>query len=160
MPQSRDEANEYIGDIGRFQRERERLRADMNDEMAVVKERYEAAALPLGEKIKRLSAGVQTWCEAHRAELTQGGKVKHAVMAAGKVNWRMRPPRVSLRGKDNIIASFKALGLTRFIRTIEDINKEAVLAEPEIARQVAGVSITQSEDFVITPHETELEEVA
>lgn len=161
VPQSKDQANEYIADIGRLQRERERLRADMNDEMAVIKEKYEGAALPLGEKIKRLSAGVQTWCEANRAELTAGGKVKYAMLAAGKINWRTRPPKVVLRGKALIIETIKAMGgMTRFLRTTEDVNKEAMLEEPETAKTITGVSITQSEDFVITPFETELEEVA
>lgn len=160
VPQSKDQVNESIADIGRLQRERERLRADMNDEMAVIKERYEAAALPLGERIKRLSSGVQTWCEANRAELTGHGKVKFARLAAGKVNWRTRPPKVVLRGKEQIIAALKALGLSRFLRVSEEINKEAMLAEPETAQTITGVSIVQSEDFVITPFETELEEVA
>ncbi|MDL2275823.1 host-nuclease inhibitor Gam family protein [Desulfosarcina sp. OttesenSCG-928-G10] len=42
----------------------------------------------------------------------------------------------------------------------EDVNKEAMLADPEAARQVPGVTIVQTEDFVVTPHETELEEIA
>jgi len=160
VPQSKDQVNENIADIGRLQRERERLRADMNDEIAVIRERYESAALPLAEKIKRLSAGVQTWCEANRAELTGGGKVKYAMLAAGKINWRTRPPKVMLRGKEQIIAALKALGLQRFLRVSEDVNKEAMLADPETAKTITGVAIVQSEDFVITPYETELEEVA
>ncbi len=160
VPQNRDQANECIAEIGRLQRERDRIRADMNDEVAAVKERHEAQALPLAEKIRHLSAGVQLWCEANRSELTQGGKVKFAMLAAGKINWRMRPPKVALRGKDKIIEALKAMGLSRFIRVTEEVNKEAILAEAEIAGAVPGISITRGEDFVITPHETELEEVA
>lgn len=160
VAQSRDEAVEFIAEIGRLQRERERIQADMNDEMAKVKERHEAMALPLGEKIRALTAGCQAWCEVHRDELTQSGKTKTAMLASGKINWRMRPPRVSLRGKERILEVLKAMGLKRFIRMVEEVNKEAMLAEPKIAATVPGVSITQSEDFVITPFETELEEVA
>jgi phage host-nuclease inhibitor protein Gam len=35
-----------------------------------------------------------------------------------------------------------------------------MLAEPEVAQSLTGVSISQGEDFVIVPFETELEEVA
>ena len=49
--------------------------------------------------------------------------------------------------------------LKRFIRTKEEINKEAILDEPEVVASVKGISITQKEDFVIVPFETELESV-
>jgi phage host-nuclease inhibitor protein Gam len=160
VAQTKDETVELIAEIGRKQRQRERLRADMNDEMAAVKEKYEAQALPLADEIKRMSAGVQAWCEANRDAITNGGKVKFAMLASGKINWRMRPPKVLIRGKEAVIAALKALGLGRFLRTTEDINKEAMLAEPALAQTVGGVTISQGEDFVITPFETELEEVA
>lgn len=160
VPQDKDQANEFISEIGRLQRDRDRIAADMNDEMAKIKERFETQALPMAERIRLLSQGVQIWCAAHRAELTDGNKVKHAILAAGKINWRMRPKKVALRGKEAVIEVLKSMGLVRFIRTIEEVNKEALLGEEEVATAVPGISISQGEDFVITPHETQLEEVA
>ena len=160
VPQNKDQANEFISEIGRLQRDRERIQADMNDDLAKIKERFEASALPLADRIRKLSLGVQLWCEANRADLTQSGKVKYAVLAAGKINWRMRPKKVVLRGKEVIVETLKSMGLARFIRTAEEVNKEALLAEEDVATAVPGISITQGEDFVITPHETQLEEVA
>ena len=160
VPQSRAEAEEFIAEIGRLQRQRTRIEADMNDKIAATKQAFEAQAQPLGMDIKQLSAGLQIWAEANRVALTNNGKVKFAMLASGKINWRMRPPKVSLRGKDKIIEACKRLKLTRFIRTVEEINKEAMLAEQDTAKAIDGVTITQGEDFVITPFETELEEVA
>ena len=145
VPQSRDDVNDAIAKIGLAQRERARIQADMNDAMAQVKQRFE---------------DVQTWCEAHRAELTKEGKVKFHGFAAGEVKWRMRPPRVAIRAVDNVLETLKRLGLSRFIRVKEEPNKEAMLAEPEAVAGLAGVKIEQGEDFVIVPFETELEEVA
>ena len=54
----------------------------------------------------------------------------------------------------------RRLGLTQSIRAKEEINKEAILNEPEAIKGVAGISISQGEDFVIVPFETELAEVA
>ena len=49
------------------------------------------------------------------------------------------------------------LGLVRFIRVKEEVNKEAMLNEPELAATVAGVTIkTGVEDFVITPFEQDI----
>ena len=160
VPQSRDDVNDAIAKIGLAQRERARIQADMNDQLAKVKQGFEDEAKPFNEQIEALSKGVQTWCEAHRAELTKEGKVKFHGFAAGEVKWRMRPPRVSIRAVENVMETLKRLGLSRFIRVKEEPNKEAMLAEPEAVTGLAGVKIEQGEDFVIVPFETELEEVA
>ena len=160
VPQTREQVVEAIAEIGRRQRERGRIQAAMNDALAAVRQEYEEAAKPHADAITRLSDGVHLWCEANRDELTHGGKAKTANLASGEIKWRMRPPRVSLRGLDNIIEACKKLGLARFLRVKEEINKDAMLAEPELAATITGVSISQGEDFVIVPFETELEEVA
>ena len=48
-------------------------------------------------RIETLQAGIQTYCEAHRDELTSGGKTKTANLVTGEVSWRQRPPSVSIR---------------------------------------------------------------
>lgn len=160
IPQNRDQVVEAIAEIGRRQRERERIQATMNDELAAIKQRYEEEAAPHNEAIREFSKGVQSWCEANRNQLTQGGKVKHADLPSGKVGWRMRPPSVVVRGKEAVIDLLVRMGLSRFVRVREEVNKEAILAEPEAIRNVKGITITQAEDFIIVPFETSLEEVA
>lgn len=160
VPQTLDELNKAITEIGIAQRERDRIQADMNDALAAQREAWETQAAPHAARIKELTAGVQQYCEAHRADLTQQGKVKTAKLASGEVSWRTRPPSVSVRGADVVIEAMKGLGLQRFIRTKEEPNKEAMLAEPEVAKQVRGVTISQGEDFVVKPWDTELEQVA
>jgi phage host-nuclease inhibitor protein Gam len=160
IAQSRDEVVEAIAEIGRRQRERQRLEATMNDELAAIKQKYEEDAAPANEKIRELSKGVQAWCEANRAELTQAGKVKHANLPSGEVKWRMRPPSVAVRGVEAVIDLLKRMNLGRFVRSKEEINKEAILLEPDAVAQVPGIKITQAEDFVIVPFESQLEEVA
>lgn len=160
VPQTLDEVNQAIAQIGIAQRERDRISADMNDSLAATREAWEAQAAPHAARIKELTAGVQLYCEAHRDELTQHGKTKTARLAAGEVSWRMRPPSVAVRGLELVIEGLKRLGLDRFVRTKEEINKEAVLAEPEVADQVKGLSVNQGEDFIVKPWDTELEQVA
>lgn len=159
VPQSLAQAEDCIASIGTMQRQRQRLEADMNDQLAAIKRQFEAQAQPLGLEIKKLSQGLQIWADANRERLT-GGKVKFAMLSSGKINWRTRPPKVNLRGKEKILEACKRLGLKRFIRTIEEIDKEAMLREQDVAGSIDGVTITQGEDFVVTPFETELEEVA
>lgn len=61
-----------------------------------------------------------------------------------------------MRGADSVIEMLKRLGLTEFVRTKEEVNKEAILNQPDKVRGVAGLNvITGVEDFVITPFEQE-----
>lgn len=160
VPQNKDEASDAIHRIGLAQRERNRIQADMNDALAKLKLEFEEQAKPVNELITSLSAGVQTYCEANRDQLTKDGKVKYYSFAAGEVNWRMRPPKVSITGVDSVLETLKRLSLSRFIRIKEEPNKEAMLNEPEAVSGIAGIKIAQGEDFVVKPFETELEEVA
>ncbi|MBS0212350.1 MAG: host-nuclease inhibitor Gam family protein [Proteobacteria bacterium] len=157
--QSREEAADAIARIGVAQRERDRIQAAMNDELAAVRASHEADAKPHAERIAELTRGVADWCAAHRASLTQDGKVKFHQFATGEVKWRLRPPSIAVRGVDAVIDTLRKLGLSRFLREKTEIDKEALLKEPDVARSVGGVSLSQKEDFVVVPAETQLEEV-
>ena len=76
------------------------------------------------------------------------------------MKWRRPPPSVVLRGIETVLQHLKALRLDRFIRTKEEVNKEAILLEPDQVRNVPGITIKQEEQFVVQPFETALEEVA
>lgn len=160
VPQTREQVAEAIREIGERQRELARLTADMNDEMAIVKERWETAAEPHKQRVEALTNGVQIWSEANRDTLTQGGKVKTAALTTGEIAWRLRPPSVRITGQEAVLDLLRRLGLKRFIREKEEVNKEAILNEPEAVAHVAGISISQGEDFVVVPFEAELAEVA
>jgi phage host-nuclease inhibitor protein Gam len=129
----------------------------MNDAIAEITHAHQPMLDALSEQIKTLQAGVQAYCEAHRDELTNGGRVKTANLVTGEVQWRQRPPSVAVRSVDAVIETLKRLGLNRFLRPKKDeINKEAILNEPDEVRGVAGLKIiTGVEDFVITPFEQE-----
>jgi len=157
VPQSRDECAEMINQIGRIQREIAVTQAAMNDDIARITDDYTGKITPQQLEMKQLQDGVQSWCEANRDELTENGKTKTAGFVTGNVQWRQRPPSVLVRGADSVLETLARLGLSRFIRTKEEINKEAILNEPAAVAGVAGISIkTGVEDFVITPFEQEL----
>jgi phage host-nuclease inhibitor protein Gam len=162
VPQSRDEVNEAIAELGRGQRERLRIETAMNDEIAAIKAKHEAAAKPIGDRISELTKGIALWCEANRSSLTRDGKVKFHEFATGVVNWRKRPHSIVARGVDAVLAILKQRGLKQFIRTTETIDKDAMLKTDEtraLAATIPGVKVDQKEDFVVKPLETNLEEV-
>lgn len=154
-PQSRDEAAAHIRRIGDLSREQLRAQAELNDAIAQLTERYQPRLDALTEEIKGLQAGVQTWCEANRADLT-GGKTKTANLITGEVQWRSRPPSCRITGAESVIDTLERLGLGRFVRIKKEVNKDAILNEPQAVEGVAGISIQSGvEDFVILPFEIE-----
>lgn len=156
VPNTKGEAAADIRQIGDLTREHARVAAELNDQIAALTERYQPRLEELKNQLSALQAGVQTWCEANRAELTGDGRVKTANLLTGEVQWRQRPPSVRVTGAESVIAALKAFGLGRFVRVKEEINKEAILNEPEAVAGVAGISLsTGVEDFVITPFEVE-----
>jgi len=159
VPQSLEDVNAAIAEIGHCQRTRDVIQAAMNEDLAKRRSTFETEAKPYADRIAELTRGVATYCEAHRDELTKGGKTKTARLATGEVSWRMRPPSVVMRGAQAVIETLKKLKLDRFLRVKIELDKEAVLAEPEAVDGIKGLSISQKEDFVIKPDSTELEEV-
>lgn len=156
VPQSKDEAAAYIKKIGDLLRQKLRNEANMNDAIANITASYQPEIEILQAEVNQLQEGVQAYCEAHRDELTQNGKSKSANLITGEVMWRQKPPSVRVSKVDAVIDMLKRLGLAKFVRTKEELNKDAILNEPEAVRGVAGLSIVSgTEQFEINPFEQE-----
>jgi len=157
VPKSLDEAAEFLAQIGEEQRATDKIRSDINTKVEKLKAKAMADVKPYQEKISQLVEGLFAYAEAHRDELTDGGKHKTVKVPTGIFGWRMTPSAVSLRNVKSILESLKSLGLKRFIRTKEEIDKEAMLKESEVASTVKGVSVSQREEFIAKPTELEVE---
>lgn len=160
VPQSRSDCAAYIRALGDAQREFERQRGAMNDAIAQITQAAQPMLDGLGERINALQMGIQTWCEANRVALCgEGDRLgKTANLITGEVSWRLRPPSVTVRNVDGVIDALLRRDLFSFVRNKREVNKEAVLAEPEAVRGIAGISIvTGVEDFAVTPFEAPAE---
>ena len=125
-PQSREETQRWIRELGDLQREHGRTTAEMNDQIAEITHSYTPELNALQARIEELLKGIQAWCAAS----------------------------VAIRGVDAVLENLRARGLERFIRIKEEPNKEAMLNEPDVAAGVAGITIKRGvEDFVVVPHE-------
>ena len=160
VPQSKDDCAASIRTIGDLQREFERHRGAMNDQIATITQEHQPILSDLQARIESLQAGVQAWCEAHRVQLCgEGDRLgKTANLVTGEVSWRVRPPSVSIRGTDTVLETLLRMGLGRFVRVKNEPNKEAMLNEPDAVRGIAGITIVSGvEDFIVTPFEQHAE---
>lgn len=156
VPQTRNEVADHIDLIGAAQRELQRIELDIDDIVSKLRLDKQPIIEQLTQSIADLSKGVQTWCEANRDSITDGGKVKSANLTTGEVNWRQRPPSVKTRASAQLFEKLKRLGFGFFIRSKEELDKDAILAKPETAKDAGIEIITGVEDFVITPFEQKL----
>lgn len=154
--QSLDEAQAIIKTIGEHNREIARLTGQMNDEVADITQSYAEKINPLKLAIDELTPKLQIWCEANRTTLLKDGG-KTANLITGEVSWRIRPPSVSLRKIDEVIERLERFGLHRFIRTKKEVNKDAILNEPNAVTDINGITIsTGVEDFIVSPFEIDV----
>lgn len=155
-PQTLAEAQQAIKVIGDIQRDHARLSADLNDAVANITEAAAPELKRMQDQITLLQKSVQMYCESNRELLC--GKAKTANLVTGEVSWRQRPPSIKITGAEAVLAWLNEKHLTSFIRTKTEINKEAMLNEPDKAKAVPGVTlVTGIEDFVITPYEVNTE---
>ncbi len=156
VSQSRADAQADIKKLGDLKRQALRVKADLDDAIAKLTKAAAPRMEELGARIALLEEGIQAWCEANRTELC--GKGKSANLITGEVAWRQRPPSISIRGADAVLECLRSSGLARFIRSKDEVNKDAMLNEPDAARAIPGVTIvTGVEDFTITPFEVDME---
>lgn len=149
-----EQVQNAIKEIGDISREITRLTTEMNDQIGEISKQYAPKLEALKAEIEPIQQAVQAYCEEHRLELTENGKTKTANFITGEVSWRARPPSITIRNKDGVLETLEKLGLVRFIRTKSEINKDALLAEPDVAKGIAGITFKQGvEDFVIKPFE-------
>lgn len=156
VPQSRSMCADQIRQLGDLQREYARTCTEMNDAIAALANAAEPVLADLARRTTALQTGIQTWCEANRLTLLgeddRNGKTANLI--TGEVSWRVKPPSVSVKGVETVLSSLAKAGLGRFIRTKEEVNKEAILNEPAAVARIPGITIVRGvEDFIVTPFE-------
>jgi phage host-nuclease inhibitor protein Gam len=156
-PQNLAEAAQSLTDIGTVKRRIEELNRALNEEVECAKSEAAKKVAPLEEKRQQMIEGLYVFAGRHRAELTQDGKTRTVSVVSGDFGWRMTPPAVSIRNTEKVLAELHSRRLTAFIRTKEEINKEAMLANQENALPVPGVKISQHEEFFAKPSEVDAE---
>lgn len=154
VPQSREEAVALLVEYGTAQREIDLISTVMNEALAKAKEDAVTKAMPFAKVSEEIALGLQVFCEANRAVLTNNNATKTIDFGTGSVSWRVQPASVTLRGVDEIIKAIQDGGesLAPFLRTTVEVDKVAMLRNPNLARTITGVTVASAgEAFTIEP---------
>jgi phage host-nuclease inhibitor protein Gam len=160
VPQTYAEADAALARHGLLARELAAIETRMKARLAATKAAFEADAKPLQDEQIAVFEGLQAWASANRSRLTDDGKSKSVSLAAGTVGWRMRPPSVTLRrgvAIDEFVQRIRELRLFRFLRTKVELDKEAMLKDPDAAERIEGVTVgSKGEEFFVEPFAPDL----
>lgn len=159
IPKSTEEISEFIRKIGEHQREIDKIQTKLNNQVERIKAQAITDSSSHQETIDQLFEGIYIFAQTHRDELTEKGKKKTIQFPTGEAQWRLNPPAVTIAPQNvkKVIALCKSMELERFIRVKEEVNREEMLKEPEVAGKIKGVTIGQKEEFVVKPSEIEIE---
>lgn len=161
VPKTRQEAEELLGTIGSLQRKVGEYESKAAARIAGIQQAFAELAAPVNEQIEGAFQAVHAWAESNRGELCEGNS-KTVKLATGLLTWRFTPPAVKLTKVEAILSQLRAEGLTQFIRTTEEVNKQALLEAGEeavAARGIRGIKFTSHEEFAAKPSETGIERV-
>jgi phage host-nuclease inhibitor protein Gam len=131
--------------------------ADLNKETQSLRAAFDARTAKAKEEIDRLNQAIESFCMVHKEDFE---RVRSRTLTHGVVSFRTAPPKVSfLNRKYNaktVIELVKRLGYAkRFLRSIIELDKEAILAENAEKKitdeklAALGLKIDQAENFEI-----------
>jgi len=158
-PDNIETADAWIRELALKQREVALIESALNEVVDGLKANAVEESKPHRERIEELFDGLFVFAERNREKLTEGDKRRSAKLPSGQLGWRTNPPTVSISKVADVIDRITSLDLgDEFLRTKQEIDKEAMLRNPEKANSISGVSISQSEQFFIKPDEEGVEE--
>lgn len=151
VPQTQEEATEMLGQIGTLQKQTKRVSDRADERIRLIRADAVREITPALEQIAELFRGLKAFAEAHRDELTQGGKKKTVTLPTGKLSWRTTPPKLEIKDEDGLLAYLEAAGLSEYYRTKLEVDKDALKKNAEEASSFPGVSVTSAEVFGAKP---------
>jgi phage host-nuclease inhibitor protein Gam len=149
VPASLSETVTFLISIGNKQREINRVKREAKKRVEAINTDTQITVSELTKERDAFFTSLFAFSSARKEELTKVTRSQKT--EAGTFGWRWTTPYVDLKeGKSDqdIIASLKRKGLTEYIRTIEEVDREALLRDrPE----VPGVSYSQRDEFFAKP---------
>jgi phage host-nuclease inhibitor protein Gam len=159
---SREKAEACLGEIVTLTIEQRRIQNALDGEITAARERHEEPLALLATQIEHRQELLRVWAEANPEEFPAGRK--SVEMTHGTIGFRLGTPKLKalLRKKwEAILETVKAFGLTQYVRTKEEVNREAIIADyqqheiGEDTLRKIGVAVVQEEAFFVQVNLTE-----
>lgn len=156
------DAERSLRAVGRHQIQRDALEGEMNREIDNIKATYAPKILRIDRKIAAVSTRLELWCQSRRTEMVPASKKDDAGLVWksvwGKLAFRKCPAAIEFTVKkiEKVVAALKAKKLTNCIRTVEEPNKDVLLALDDATLAAVHCKKKPSEKFEIKPDYKEI----
>jgi phage host-nuclease inhibitor protein Gam len=158
VPTTRSEAETLTGEIARLKLKERLLATQMDGKLKEIRANYEGIFSGLKEQIDPMVEALHSWAQGHPEEFD--GK-KSVDLLHALVGWRINPPSLKpLKGFTwaAVLERIRNLGRRDFIRTAEELNKDALLAARDAENLKAMyLQVLQDEVFFVEPKITQTE---
>jgi phage host-nuclease inhibitor protein Gam len=159
VPQDMQSAAQCERDLGKALTNIAERRLMLDQEIKKLLDKHSPAIEFYTSNALRYAKALHEYAAKNRRALTDQDKNKTVeLMGAGTVRWYDTPPAISLSKEttvDELVGELEALGLARFVRIVKELDKEALLREPEVADSIKGISVAKDEKFVIQPRDSD-----
>jgi phage host-nuclease inhibitor protein Gam len=147
VPRTITEADAVLGQLGNTQDQINLIEKELKEKVAELKAAAAKQLQPLvvdrDAKINSLFA----FANPRKAKLTV--KARSVTLSSGVFGWRLTPPRVETDLTDEeTIALLKETDNEAYIRIIEEVDRQALLAERPV---IDGIDYAQDDEFFVIP---------
>jgi len=154
VPESRNEVDGLIKEIGELQIEKMKINDNLKQKIAALREEVDKFLETNKKEMTLHLALLNAYFTEHQKELTENGRISVVAFPSGEMAVFLTNPALSIKGEKRVIAELKSSGRKRFIRILEEVNKDAVLLEPEAVADIKGIMIIRKERFLVRPNTT------
>jgi len=147
VPRTLSQADALLAKMGQAQDAINAVQMALAGKIAALKAEAEKELQPLIQKRANDINALFAFANPRKAELTR--KARSTVLGNGSFGWRWTTPRVEVSGtEEQMIAWLKASGNDGYVRVVEEIDRQALLADRLV---IAGVSYVQDDEFFVVP---------
>lgn len=147
VPRSLEGAELLMKSLGSTQDEINVIEKDLKEKIETLKAEALKKLQPLTVKRDAKINALFTFADPRKAELTR--ELRSVTLASGVFGWRLTTPRVETAQSDEeTIALLKSTGNVEFVRVIEEVDRQALLAKKPI---VPGIAYAQDDEFFVVP---------
>lgn len=149
---SRNRADLLLGQIGRLQAAKAKILADMDWEIAQIREHYRNKLDRIESAIHNRVQAIRAWADASPEAFGPGRSLQ---LQHGRIGFRLCPPSLRLlRGYnwDTVLARIEERRLP-YVRVTKEIDKAGLIADADkLPLAELGLRISQRDEFFVEPN--------
>lgn len=138
---------------------KKRIESELETSIARLRAKYQSEIDNLNIDIKEATDKLEAWASNNPSEFEKRRSLDltHGMIGYRMGNWKVDYDRGIAKKAVDIL---KGLGLTQFVRTKDEVDKDAIIAsktDDEIMKKLkpVGIHVTQDETFFVAPKEEE-----